>query len=153
MLTDLKQAGKKPVLNAGTKSGPGRGCSRMLGRGNFLDFYGKYPFPGKYHSGTQTSTLYHPFTLTQFLWPFIHHHIKNPNAYSWQVLGIHPIMIIFIKTYINKFLFEKELFSFNFVVVLIFCQQLKLQACFYGNCLQLSLIRPVSNSFQANRIG
>ena len=59
----------------------------------------------------------------------------------------------FIKIYINKFLFEKELFAFNFVVVLIFCQQLKLQACFYGNCLQLSLTRPVSNSFQANRAG
>ena len=34
MFPDLKQAGKKPVLNAGTELGPGRECSRMLGMGN-----------------------------------------------------------------------------------------------------------------------
>ena len=55
MLPDLKQAGKKPVPNAGTKLGPGRGCSRMLGIGNFLNFFGKYPVPGKWLSGTQTA--------------------------------------------------------------------------------------------------
>ena len=58
MLPDLKQAGKKPVPNAGTKLGPGRGCSQMLGMGNFQDFLGKYPVPGKHHSGTQTSTVF-----------------------------------------------------------------------------------------------
>ena len=28
----------------------------MLGMGNFLDFFGKNPAPGKWHSGMQTST-------------------------------------------------------------------------------------------------
>ena len=51
----LNETGKQPVPNAGTKSGPGRGCSRMLGTGNFPNFFGKYPVPGKWHSGTQTS--------------------------------------------------------------------------------------------------
>ena len=69
MLTDLKQAGKKPVLNAGTKSGPGRGCSRMLGRGNFLDFYGKYPFSGKCHSGMQTKLV--QIELSNRKWTFL----------------------------------------------------------------------------------
>ena len=57
MLPDLKQAGEKPVPNAGTKSVPGRGCSRMLGMGNFPDFSGKFPVPWKCHSGTQTSIM------------------------------------------------------------------------------------------------
>ena len=52
MLPNLKQARKKPVPNAGTKSRPERGCSQMLGAGNFLDFLGKNPVPGKWHSGT-----------------------------------------------------------------------------------------------------
>ena len=55
MFPDLKQARKKPVSNAGTESGPGRGCSQMLGTGNFPDFSGKNPVPRKWHSGTQTS--------------------------------------------------------------------------------------------------
>ena len=46
MLTDLKKAGKKPVRNASTKSGPGRGCSWMLGMGNFPDFLVKIWYPG-----------------------------------------------------------------------------------------------------------
>ena len=46
MFPNLKQAGKKPVLNAGTELGPGRGCSRMLGTGNFPVFFGKIRFPG-----------------------------------------------------------------------------------------------------------
>ena len=46
MFSDLKQAGKKPVLNGGTESGPCRGCSQMLGTGNFPDFYGKMRFLG-----------------------------------------------------------------------------------------------------------
>ena len=41
MFPDLKQDGKKPVLNAGTESVSGRGCSRMLGTGNLTDFFGK----------------------------------------------------------------------------------------------------------------
>ena len=40
-----------------TESGPGIGCSRMLGTGNFPDFFGKYPVPGKWHSGMQTSSF------------------------------------------------------------------------------------------------
>ena len=46
MFPDLKQDGKKPVLNAGTESGPGRGCSRIPGTGNFPDFLVKIWFPG-----------------------------------------------------------------------------------------------------------
>ena len=57
MFPDLKQAGKKPVLNAGTESGPGRGCSRVLGTENFPEFLVKNPVLGKWHSGTQTSNL------------------------------------------------------------------------------------------------
>ena len=55
MFPDLKQAGKKPVPNAGTKLGPERGCSQMLGTGNFPEFFGKNLVPGKWHLGTQTS--------------------------------------------------------------------------------------------------
>ena len=57
----LNETGNKAVPNAGTKSGPGsrRGCSRMLGTGNFLDFSGKFPVPRKCHSGTQTSNYYY----------------------------------------------------------------------------------------------
>ena len=29
----------------------------MLGTGNFPNFFGKYPVPGKWHSGTQTSSF------------------------------------------------------------------------------------------------
>ena len=36
-ITDLKQNGKKSVLNAGTESGPGRGCSQMLETENLPD--------------------------------------------------------------------------------------------------------------------
>ena len=42
----LRRDGKKPDPNAGTESGPRRGCSRMLGTGNFW----KNPVPGKWHS-------------------------------------------------------------------------------------------------------
>ena len=45
-ITDLKQAGKKPVPNAGTKPGLGRGCSRMLGTGNFQIFLENIRCPG-----------------------------------------------------------------------------------------------------------
>ena len=48
MFPDLKQDGNVP--NAGTESGPGRGCSRMPGT-----FLGKYLVPGKWRLGTQTS--------------------------------------------------------------------------------------------------
>ena len=47
-----------PVPSGGTETGPGRGCSRMLGTGNFLDFSLKNPVPGKWHLGTQTSTIW-----------------------------------------------------------------------------------------------
>ena len=57
MFPDLKQARKKPVPNAGTESGPGRGCSQMLGTGNFPDFFGKNMVPRKWHSGKQTSSF------------------------------------------------------------------------------------------------
>ena len=57
----LNKTGKQPVLNTGTESGPGIGCSRMLGTGNFPDFFGKNPVPGIWHSGTQTSRMYHVF--------------------------------------------------------------------------------------------
>ena len=56
MFPSLKQDGKKPVLNARTESGPGKECTRMLGRLLFPDFYGKNPVSGKCHSGMQTST-------------------------------------------------------------------------------------------------
>ena len=51
------ETGKQPVPNASTESEPGRGCSRMLGTRNFLDFLGKNLVPGKWHSGMQTSNL------------------------------------------------------------------------------------------------
>ena len=54
--SDLNETRKQPVPNAGTEPGPGIGCSRMLRTGNFPNFFGKYPVPGKWHSGTQTST-------------------------------------------------------------------------------------------------
>ena len=56
-LPDLKQDGKKPVPNAGTELGPGRGCSQKLGMGNVPDFFGKNLVPGKWHSGMQTSSV------------------------------------------------------------------------------------------------
>ena len=56
MFPGLKQDGKKPVLNAQTELGAGRGCSQMLGMLLFLDLYGKNPVPRKSHSGTQTSS-------------------------------------------------------------------------------------------------
>ena len=59
MLPDLKQDGKKPVQNACTESGPGRGYSQMLRTGNFPDFWGKNPVPGKWHSGRQSSICSH----------------------------------------------------------------------------------------------
>ena len=55
MFPNLTQAGKKPVLNAGTESGPERGCSQMLGMGNFPEFLWKNPVPRKWYSGN----LYH----------------------------------------------------------------------------------------------
>ena len=67
MLPDLKQAGKKPVPNAGTESGPGRGCSRMLGTQNFPELFGKNTVPGKWHLGTQTSILKYTNFLKQRL--------------------------------------------------------------------------------------
>ena len=63
MFPDLKQDRKNPVLNAGTESGPGRGCSRMLGMGNFPDFWGKNLVLGKWHSGMQTSIIIDVFNL------------------------------------------------------------------------------------------
>ena len=54
-IREINETGKQPVPNAGAEPGPGRGCSRMLGTGNFPNFFGKYPIPGKWHSGTQTS--------------------------------------------------------------------------------------------------
>ena len=41
VIPDLKQDGKKPVPNAGTELGPGRGSSQMLRTLLFLDFSGK----------------------------------------------------------------------------------------------------------------
>ena len=55
MFPDLKQAGKKPVRNGGTESGPGRGCSECSGCYFSQIFGGKNLVPGKWHSGTQTS--------------------------------------------------------------------------------------------------
>ena len=55
MFPDFKQDEKKPVPNAGTELGLGRGCSQMLKTGNFPDFWGKNPVPGKWHSREQTS--------------------------------------------------------------------------------------------------
>ena len=46
MFPDFKQDKKKPVPNAGTELGLGRGCSQMLETGNFPDFWGKNPVPG-----------------------------------------------------------------------------------------------------------
>ena len=54
MFPDLKQAGKKPILYAGTESGPLTSSSRMLGTGNFPDFFRKNLVPGKCHSVMQT---------------------------------------------------------------------------------------------------
>ena len=45
--TGLRRDGNWPVPIGGTETRSGRGSSRMLGTGNF---------PGKWHSGTQTST-------------------------------------------------------------------------------------------------
>ena len=39
MLPDLKQAGKKPILNAGTKSGPGTWMFPNARDGKFLRFF------------------------------------------------------------------------------------------------------------------
>ena len=39
------ETGKQPVPNDGTESGPGKGCSLMLGTENFPDFF-KIQFPG-----------------------------------------------------------------------------------------------------------
>ena len=49
----LNETGKQPVPNAGTESGLGIGCSRMLG---------KDPVTGKLLSGMQTSTVRTPCT-------------------------------------------------------------------------------------------
>ena len=54
----LRRDGNWPVPNGRTETGPGRGCSQMLGTGNFPDFSMKFPVPGKWHLGTQTSTKY-----------------------------------------------------------------------------------------------
>ena len=54
----LNETGNKAVPNAGTKSEPGRGCSRMLRTGNFPKISGKFPVPGKCHSGMQTSSKF-----------------------------------------------------------------------------------------------
>ena len=51
----LRRDGKWPVQNGGTETGPGSGCSRMLGMENFPDFCRKNPIPEKWHSGMQTS--------------------------------------------------------------------------------------------------
>ena len=79
MFPNLKQAGKKPVLNAGTELGPGRGCSRMLGTGNFPDFFGKNLVAGKWHSGTQTSTLAGLFLLSDIGLKFSSYRLLFPN--------------------------------------------------------------------------
>ena len=42
----LKQDGKKPVPNAETESGPGRGCPQMLRTLLFPEINGKNPVPG-----------------------------------------------------------------------------------------------------------
>ena len=68
----LNETGKQPVPNAGTESGPGMGCSQMLGTGNFPDFFGKYPVPGKWHSVTQTSNLAHCVPL------------QSPSHLGWR---------------------------------------------------------------------
>ena len=57
MFPELKQARKKPVPISGTESGLGRVYSRMLGTGNFPDFFGKIPVTGKWHLGMQTSSF------------------------------------------------------------------------------------------------
>ena len=63
----------------GTETRLGRGYSWMLGRGNFLDFSGKNPVPGKWHSGTQTSKPTH-----QKYVPYFGHHSN-----SWlEMFGI-----------------------------------------------------------------
>ena len=48
----LENLGKIWEIN-GTESGPRRGCSRMLGMGNFM----KNPVPGKWHLGTHTIVI------------------------------------------------------------------------------------------------
>ena len=54
----FNKTGKQQVPNVGTEPGPGWWCSRMLGTGNLPNFFGKYLVPGKWHSGTQTSSRY-----------------------------------------------------------------------------------------------
>ena len=46
MFPDSKRDREATSPNDGTDSGPGKGCSRMLGTGNFPDFLGKNPVPG-----------------------------------------------------------------------------------------------------------
>ena len=61
MFSGKVMKGKQPGPNASTESGPGIGCSRMLGTGNFPDFFGKL------HLGTQTSNFYND-TIWWFKW-------------------------------------------------------------------------------------
>ena len=74
------ETGKQPVLNAGTKSGPGRGFSRTVMTGNFPDLSGKNPGPGKWHSGTQNSRCNHQYRL----------HLQAQSHLGPEMAGFEP---------------------------------------------------------------
>ena len=57
LVLGLRWDRKWPVPNGRTEAGPRRGCSRMLGIGNFPDFSRKNPIPEKWHSVTQTFSV------------------------------------------------------------------------------------------------
>ena len=56
------------VQDEKTEPGPGRGTSQTFETILFLVFYGKYPVPGKLHSGKQTSStvVEHKISLPYF---------------------------------------------------------------------------------------
>ena len=77
----LRQGGKKPVLNAGTESGPGRGCCQMLWTLLFPDFYRKNPVPEKRQSGTQTSSFQWAIFIFVFYAPKTNDHALSRMWY------------------------------------------------------------------------
>ena len=71
-----RRDGKWPVLNGQELDGTGSGLSRVLGTGNFPDFFGKNLVPGKWYSGMQTSTIY---LLFFFLFSHVVHRWHGPD--------------------------------------------------------------------------
>ena len=55
----LRQDMKWPVLNERDLDGTENGWSRLLGKGNFSDFFEKNLVPGKCHLGTHTFSIFY----------------------------------------------------------------------------------------------